>query len=93
MSEKPISRIRGKGQITLPREIREAAHLEEGDPLQVEMTEDGILLRPMKVIDSTQAWFWSPAWQLKEAEADVDIASGLVRTFDSGEELLASLDD
>ena len=89
----PISRIRGKGQLTLPKEIREAAHLEEGDPVEVEMTEQGILLRPMKVIDSTQAWFWTPDWQLREAEADVDISTGRVRSFGSGEELLASLDD
>jgi len=87
------SRVRGKGQITLPKEIREAARLEEGDALQVEMTKDGILLRPMKVIDSTQAWFWAPAWQLMEAEADVDIATGRVETFGSGEDLLKSLDD
>jgi len=89
----PISIIRGKGQITLPSEIREAAHLEEGDPVEIEMTEEGILLRPQKVIDSTQAWFWTPAWQLMEAEADVDIATGRVKTFEAGEEFLASLDD
>jgi len=88
-----ISIVRGKGQITLPREIREAARLEEGDPVEVEMTEEGILLRPQKVIDSTQAWFWTPAWQLMEAEADVDIATGRVGTFETGEDLLASLND
>jgi len=89
----PISIIRGKGQITLPSEIREAAHLEEGDPVEIEMTEEGILLRPQKVIDSTQAWFWTPAWQLMEAKADVDIATGGVEAFKTGEDLLASLDD
>ena len=88
-----ISIVRGKGQITLPREIREAAHLEEGDPVEVEMTDEGILLRPQKVIDSTQAWFWTPAWQLMEAEADVDIATGRVEAFETGADLLASLDD
>ena len=88
-----ISRIRGRGQLTLPSEIREAAHLEEGDQVEVEMTRDGILLRPLKVIDSTQAWFWTPAWQLMEAEADVDIAAGRVRSFENDEDFLASLDD
>lgn len=88
-----ISIVRGKGQITLPREIREAARLEEGDPVEVEMTEEGILLRPQKVIDSTQAWFWTPTWQLMEAEADVDIATGRVEAFKTGEDFLAALDD
>lgn len=89
----PISIVRSKGQITLPREVREAAHLEEGDPVVVEMTDAGILLRPQKVIDSTQAWFWTPTWQLMEAEADVDIASGRVGVFKTDEDFLASLDD
>jgi AbrB family looped-hinge helix DNA binding protein len=88
-----ISRVRGKGQITLPREVREAARLEEGDPVEVELTDEGILLRPQKVIDSTQAWFWTPAWQLMEAKADVDIATGRVEVFKTGEDFLASLDD
>jgi AbrB family looped-hinge helix DNA binding protein len=84
--------LRGKGQITLPQEIREAARLEEGDPFEVEMTDQGILLRPLKVIDSTQAWFWTPAWQLMEAEADADIASGRVERYRTAEELFTSLD-
>lgn len=87
------SKIRAKGQLTLPREIREAAHLEEGDALEVEMTKDGILLRPLKVIDSTQAWFWAPAWQLMEAEADVDIAAGRLEHSGTDEGFLSSLDD
>jgi antitoxin PrlF len=58
--------LRAKGQLTLPEEIRAAAHLEEGDLLEAEITEDGILLRPQKVIDATQAWFWTPAWQAGE---------------------------
>jgi AbrB family looped-hinge helix DNA binding protein len=55
--------MRAKGQITLPEEIRTAASLEEGDLLEAEMTEEGILLRPQKVVNASQAWFWSPEWQ------------------------------
>jgi len=85
--------VRGKGQITIPSEIRKAAHLEEGDPVEVEIVEGGILLRPQKVIDATQAWFWQPAWQAGEREAAADLAAGRSRVFDSSEELLASLEE
>ncbi len=85
--------VRAKGQVTIPREIREAARLEEGDPVEVEMTPDGILLRPQKVIDSAQAWFWTPEWQEGEREASADIAAGRVRTHHNDEDFLASLDD
>lgn len=85
--------IRSKGQLTIPSEIRQAAHLEEGDPIEVEIVAEGILLRPRKVIDATQAWFWTPTWQAGEAEAAAEVARGEGRIFVSGDEFLASLDD
>ncbi|MHB8669745.1 MAG: AbrB/MazE/SpoVT family DNA-binding domain-containing protein [Acidimicrobiales bacterium] len=87
----PRTTLRAKGQLTLPEEIRAAAHLEEGDLLEAEITEDGILLRPRKVIDATQAWFWTPKWQAREREADADLAAGRGETFNSGEEFLDAL--
>ena len=85
--------IRGKGQVTIPADIRRAAHLEEGDPVEVEMVAEGILLRPRKVIDATQAWFWSPSWQAGEHEASAELERGEGESFDSGGAFLASLDD
>jgi antitoxin PrlF len=85
--------IRGKGQLTIPADIREAAHLEEGDPVLIEVVADGILLRPQKVIDATQAWFWNAAWQAGEAEAEADLAAGRGDIFESAEAFLDSLDD
>ncbi len=84
--------VRAKGQVTIPAEIRQAARLEEGDPVEVEIVEDGILLRPMKMIDASQAWFWTPEWQAGEREADADIAAGRVERFESDEEFLAALE-
>ena len=86
-----FARMRGKGQITLPSEIRKAARLEEGDPVEVELVEGGVLLRPKKVIDSTQAWFWTPEWQRREAEADAEMTSGRGAVYTSDEEFLAAL--
>jgi AbrB family looped-hinge helix DNA binding protein len=83
--------LRAKGQLTLPEEIRAAAHLEEGDLLDAEITAEGILLRPQKVIDATQAWFWTKEWQDGEREADTDLAGDRLEIFGSGEELLTAL--
>lgn len=85
--------VRGKGQITIPSEIRKAARLEEGDPVEVEIVEGGILLRPCKLIDATQAWFWQPEWQAREREAAADLAAGRSRVLGSSEAFLASLDE
>jgi antitoxin PrlF len=83
--------LRAKGQLTLPEEIRSRAHLEEGDLLDAEITDDGILLRPRKVIDSTQAWFWTPAWQAGERDADEDRVAGHLETFGSGDAFIEGL--
>jgi len=84
--------LRAKGQLTIPEEIRAAAHLEEGDLLDAEMTEDGILLRPRKVVDATQAWFWSPDWQAGEREADLDRKARRLETFDTEAAFLDALE-
>jgi antitoxin PrlF len=85
--------IRAKGQITIPAEVREAARLAEGDSIEVTMTADGILLKPHKLIDSTQAWFWEPAWQAREREADADLTAGRTTRQESSDEFLAALDE
>jgi antitoxin PrlF len=87
----PRTTLRAKGQLTLPEEIRAAAHLEEGDLLDAEITDQGILLRPQKVIDATQAWFWTPGWQAGEREADADLGAGRTESFESSDALLGAL--
>ncbi len=83
--------LRARGQLTLPDGIRKAARLEEGDLLDAELTPDGILLRPQKLIDATQAWFWTAEWQAGEREADADRSDGRIETFESGEALIGAL--
>lgn len=85
--------MREKGQITIPAEIRRAARLAEGDPVEVELVQDGILLRPQKIIDATQAWFWTAAWQAGERAASEEGAAGEGTTYESGDDFLASLDE
>ena len=85
--------LRARGQITLPLEVRKAAHLEEDDMVEFELTEEGILLRPCKVIDASQAWFWTPEWQEGMREAVEDVEAGRLRHHDSDEEFLHALDE
>jgi AbrB family looped-hinge helix DNA binding protein len=46
--------LRRNGQVTIRQEIRQAAHLDEGNQVAVEIVADGILLRPPKLIDPSQ---------------------------------------
>jgi AbrB family looped-hinge helix DNA binding protein len=84
--------LRKKGSLTIPAAVRKAARLDEGDPVYVTLTEEGILLKPQKLIDATQAWFWESSWQLREREADEDLAAGRTVRHDSSEQFLSALD-
>jgi antitoxin PrlF len=80
--------IRDRGQVTIPSDIRRKAQLDEGDSVEVVITADGILLRPRKVVDATQAWFWTPTWQKAEREASEDIRRGSTRTYKADKDFL-----
>ena len=84
--------LRGKGQLTIPRVMREALHLAEGDPVDLELRDDAIVLRPRKAIPAGQAWFWTEEWQAGEKEAARDIAKGRTIHHDDDEDFLSSLD-
>jgi len=47
---------------------------------------------PKKLIDKSQAYFWTKRWQEGEREADEDIKAGRVKTFDSVDKLIKDLD-
>lgn len=69
-----ITRISPKHQITIPKEAFEKLRLEVGDFMEVDVTDEGLLLIPKKLIPKEQAWFWTKEWQQKEKEADEGIA-------------------
>ena len=86
-----ILQIRKKFQITLPRSIRERLALEEGDYVAAEVRDDEIVLRPKRLVDKRQAWFWSREWQAGEREAEADIAEGRLHEFGTAEEAIGYL--
>jgi len=87
-----IIKLRPKGQITIPDEVRRAVHLQEGDYLAVSIRGDAIVLKPKTVVDVSQAWFWKKDWQAGEHEASADIDAGRTRRYESDDEFLESLD-
>lgn len=85
-----VIRLGQRGTITIPKELR--GGLDEGMLFEAVRREDGVIeLHPQRVIDASQAWFWTERWQQMEREADEDIAAGRVTTFDDVDSLLAHL--
>jgi AbrB family looped-hinge helix DNA binding protein len=50
-----IIRVICGGQVTLPADARRAFNLKEGDYLEAEVTERGVLLKPITVVDQSKA--------------------------------------
>ena len=71
-----LTKVSPKHQITIPKEAFKKLNLEVGDFLEVDVTEEGLLLIPKTIISKDQSWFWSKEWQEKEKEADEAIAKG-----------------
>lgn len=47
---------------------------------------------PKRLVNKSQAYFWTKEWQEGEREADADIKAGRAKVFDSAEELVKDLD-
>ena len=87
-----LTKVTRNGQITLPAAVRRAAGIEEGDLVAVTLEGDTITLVPKRLVDKSQAYFWSEAWQQAEREASDDFAQGRVLPFSDVEALIAALD-
>jgi AbrB family looped-hinge helix DNA binding protein len=51
-----LLKLRKAAQLTLPLHLRKAFGLEDGDYLEVEVVEEGILLKPVTVVERKKAW-------------------------------------
>ncbi|MEW6487386.1 MAG: AbrB/MazE/SpoVT family DNA-binding domain-containing protein [Thermodesulfobacteriota bacterium] len=87
-----LAKVARHGQVTLPASIRRAAHVDEGDYLEVRVSGESIVLTPKKLVDKSQAYFWSPAWQEAEREASEDIGAGRVHEADTVADLISGLE-
>lgn len=88
-----LTKLTSGGQITLPKEIRTKTNMQPGDFVEVELDKNGrIVLTPKKLVDASQAWFWTERWQEGERKADEDIKAGRVKRFKSVEDAVKYLE-
>jgi AbrB family looped-hinge helix DNA binding protein len=88
----PTTKVTRHGQITLPASVRKQLGIEEGDLVEIDVEDEKAVLMPKKLVDKSQAYFWTRKWQEGERAADEDIKAGRVKTFDSVDELIKDLE-
>jgi len=58
-----MPKIGPAGEVRIPKAYLLALDVGPGDYLEFEETKDGLLLRPRKMAEVDQAWYWSEEWQ------------------------------
>jgi len=82
-----IMKISPQGQIRIPRKIMTSLGMEKGDYVEVVVEEGQVVLKPRKLIDPSQGWYWTKEWQEMETGVDEEIEKDrLSDKFDSAEE-------
>lgn len=61
--------------------------------MDIDIEGDKIVLKPVLVIDRSQAWFWTKEWQEKEREAEEDLKNGRIYRSENVDELIEKLDN
>ncbi|GBE12342.1 MAG TPA: AbrB/MazE/SpoVT family DNA-binding domain-containing protein [Desulfobacteraceae bacterium] len=82
-----IMKISPQGQIRIPNKIMNSLGIEKGDYVEVEVKDSDIILKPRKLIDPSQGWYWTKEWQEMEDGVDGEIEKGVISpTFKTAEE-------
>ena len=73
-SAMPLVKVIRNGQITIPKELRTALRIEEGDLLEVKLSEAGMTIKPKTAVDRELAGgrFFQMTEQIRESVKDAD---------------------
>jgi len=78
LKERELVKIRENYQVTIPNSLRRLINLGVGDYVEIDLKDNYLTIKPVKVVSPDQQYFYTKEWQKGEAEADKDIAAGRV---------------
>lgn len=73
--------ISSKGQIAIPKEIRDSLNIKGGDRLVYKVDRGKIVLEPVVSVPRSQSYFWTPEVQEKVKKADENFKAGNFNTY------------
>jgi len=80
-------KISPQGQIRIPKKIMQTLGIDKGDYVEVNVEKGNVVLKPRKLIDPSQGWYWTKEWQKMEADVDKEIEKNqLLPRFRTAEE-------
>jgi AbrB family looped-hinge helix DNA binding protein len=89
-----VMKISPQGQIRIPKKVMNALKLLPGDYVEMEVEASQVVLKPRKLIDPNQGWYWTKEWQENERAVDEELKNGQGSpVFQTAEEGLKWLDE
>jgi len=82
-----------KGQIAIPKKIREKLRIKPGDQLTFKVVKGKITLEPTTPVPKSQAWFWMDEIQQKVNESEENYRSGNYKEYGDINDLIKDLED
>ena len=73
MSTSTVMKISPQGQIRIPKKVLKALKIIPGDYVEVDIENGQAVLKPRKLIDPSQGWYWTEEWQKNETEVDKEL--------------------
>jgi AbrB family looped-hinge helix DNA binding protein len=83
--------ISAKGQVALPKKVRDKLRIKTGDQFRVEVAGTNIVLTPVVTVPKEQAWFWTDEIQAKVRASEEDYKKGDYKEYEETDRLLRDL--
>ena len=83
--------ISAKGQVALPKKVRDKLCIKTGDQFRVEVSGAKIVLTPVVTVPKEQAWFWTDEIQAKVHASEEDYKKGNYKEYEEVDQLLRDL--
>ena len=68
-----IMKISPQRQVRIPKRVMQMLNIDIGDFVEIDVHEHEIVLKPRKLIDPSQGWYWTKEWQKMESDVEKQI--------------------
>lgn len=86
-----LAELKQKSQLTIPKEFIEKLDIKIGETLQIDLSDNQIIITPIAIVPKDQIWFYTKKWQKMEKEVDEQIKNGKTFSANSPKDLFKKL--
>ena len=81
-----LVKVKNKYQIVIPEDVRKRLKVDIGDTLEIVEKDGALVIKPVMIIEKSQAYFWTDEWQKGEKEAEEAKRKEKFKEFKKAEE-------